>query len=544
MLSPLLIIVYVICETAQPMLMGMIVDEGIMKEDMTTIFKIGGWMVLLSAIGICAAVGNLICASKTSTGFTAKLRRTVFHKIQQFSFADIDKFSTASLITRITSDTTVLQQVIQRSIMLLLRAPLMMIIAFFFVVRTDVGLAWIIAAAIPVLAVGISLFMKKGYPLFIKLQKKLDELNRVVRENLINMKVVKSFVREGFENEKFNTANEEYRKTAFDAINVVIMVIPFMQIVMNIIILIILWLGGVKNADVGIEIGKLISMVNYTFQILMSLMMVSMTILMFARASASSERIIEVLETTPSIADLALPETNRPRITSGAILFQNVSFSYTSENTKAVLKNINLSLNSGDHLTIVGPIGSGKSTLLQLIPRLYDVSSGTILIDGTDVREYPVQELRQTIGMVLQRAELFSGTIMDNLRWGDPSATDDEIFEAARVAEADSFIRQFAAGYDTVLGRNGVNLSGGQKQRLNIARALIRKPKILLLDSSTSAVDTHTEQKIRENLKRFLNDTTVIIVTQRVQAIRPDENLLELTENGEINELRLNGRKE
>ncbi|MDL2296782.1 ABC transporter ATP-binding protein/permease [Bacteroidales bacterium OttesenSCG-928-B11] len=532
--SPLLVFIYVLCETAQPMLMGTIVDDGVMKEDLQHILKTGGWMILLSAIGIVAAVSNLLCASKTATGFASNLRGAIFYKIQRFAFADIDKFSTASLITRITNDTTVLQQLIQRSMMLLYRAPLMMIIAFFFVIRTDVALAGIIAAAIPVLAIGIFLFMRKGYPLFIKLQEKLDELNRTVRENLINIKVVKSFVREDFEKKKFAKANEDYKDTALKAVNVIIMVIPFMQLVMNIIILLILWIGGIKNTEAGIEIGKLISMVNYSFQILMSLMMVSMTIMMFARASASSKRITEVLDTEPSITEKDKNSLSYHIIAQGTVVFQHVDFAYATEPDKMILRDINFSVSAGEHLTIIGPIGSGKSTLLQLIPRLYDVSAGAILIDGVDARDYPVKELRQSIGVVQQRTELFSGTILENLRWGNPDATEEQIRQAARIAEADQFVSLFPDQYNTLLGRNGVNLSGGQKQRLSIARALLKNPKILLLDSSTSAIDTDTERRIRQNLKTELQETTVILVTQRIQSILPDESVLALTEDGRL----------
>lgn len=532
-ISPILVLIYVFCETAQPMLMGTIIDEGVMKKEFPIIIQTGGMMILLSLLAIAASISNLFCASKTSSGFAADIRERLFHQIQQFAFADIDQFSTPSLITRMSNDTTVLQQVIQRSMLLLYRAPLMMIVAFFFVIKIDAYIAGFIAIAIPILGVSILFLLKKGYPLFIKLQQKLDDLNRVVRENLINIKVVKSFVREDMEKEKFRSANFDYRDTAIRAINIIIVVIPLMQLIMNLLILSILWIGGIKNAGLGIEIGKLISLVNYSLQILMALMMVSMTIVMFARASASSERILEVLKTEPSIADKPPALSESGKITKGEIIFDNVCFKYNLNSDRRVLKNINFTIHPGENIAIAGGTGSAKSTLIQLIPRLYDATEGKVIIDGVDVKEYPLEVLRNNIGVVQQKNELFSGSIMENLRWGDPEASDEEIIEVAKIAEAHDFITQFPKQYDTLLGRGGVNLSGGQKQRLCIARALLKRPKILLMDNSTSAVDMDTEQKIKNNLRKQFKDTTLLIVTQRLSSME-DSNRIIILEDGRV----------
>lgn len=527
-LSPILVIGFVLCETAQPSLMAQIVDEGVMKRDLNTVIRFGLFMIGLSALGITFSLSNLYCAAKTSVGFSTGLRKTMFQKIQQFSFAEIDRFSTASLITRLTNDTTILQQIIHRSMMLLYRAPLMMILAFFFVFRIDAHIAFYILLALPVMAVSIFFLLRKGFPLFIKVQQKMDNLNDVVRENLINIRVVKSFVREDFEKKKFNRSNEDLRDTFIKALNVMITVMPVMQFVMNALIIVILWVGGVE----GLQVGSLISLVNYSSQILMALMMVSMTIMMFARASASSERILEVLNQKSTITDTpqALSEYNK--INKGNVTFKDVCFKYNTDSENCVLKDINFQIEAGENIAIVGATGSAKTTLLQLIPRLYDVSEGEILIDNVDVRNYTLRELRDNVGMVLQKNELFSGTILSNLKWGNENATFEEVIDAAKAAEAHDFIMSFPKQYETILGQGGVNVSGGQKQRLCIARALLKKPKILILDNSTSAVDTATELKIRRNLSNLPN-TTILIVTQRYSTMETSDRVI-ILDDGEI----------
>ena len=528
-LSPILVIGFVICETAQPTLMASIVDEGVMKKDLNTVIHMGLIMVGLSVVGITFSLTNLLCASKTAVGFSTDLRKAMFHRIQQFSFADIDTFSTASLITRMTNDTIMLQQILQRSMMLLYRAPLMMILAFFFVTRIDVKIAFYIAGALPVLAISIFFLLRRGFPLFILVQKKLDKLNDVIRENLINIRVVKSFVREDFEKKKFTRSNEDLRDTFINALNIVITVMPVMQLVMNILVICILWMGSIE----GLQVGAIISLVNYSTQILMALMLVSMTIMMFARASASSQRILEVLHKEPTIIDTSEVLLKKSKITQGDISFRNVCFKYNTDSENFVLKNINFDIAAGETVSVVGATGSAKSTLLQLIPRLYDLTEGEILIDGINIKEYKLSELRNNIGVVLQQNELFSGTILSNLKWGNEKASFEEVVEAAKIAEAHDFIMSFPNQYETVLGQGGVNVSGGQKQRLCIARALLKKPKILILDNSTSAVDTATERKIRQNLNQWMHHTTILMVTQRYSSMQTSDRIIVL-EDGEI----------
>ncbi len=527
-ISPILVIGYVFCDTAQPTLMAYIVDEGVMKKDLNTVINIGLIMIGFSVIAIAFSLSNLYCASKTSVGFSTGLLKKMFHRIQQFSFADIDTFSTGSLITRMTNDTTIVQQVLMRSMMLLYRAPLMMILAFIFVIRIDVRIASIIGIALPALALSIFMLLRTGFPLFVKVQQKLDNLNNVVRENLINIRVVKSFVREDFEKKKFERANKDLRDTYIKALDVVITIMPIMQLVMNAMIICILWVGGIER----LQVGKLISLVSYSTQILMALMLVSMTLMMFARASASSKRILEVLHKEPTITDSPAVLSNGLKITGGDITFRNVNYKYREESGSYVLKDINFHIPQGENVALVGATGSAKSTLLQLIPRLYDISEGEILIDNINIKDYPLSELRNNIGVVLQKNELFSGTILSNLKWGNPDASFGEVVESAKAAEAHDFIMSFPDQYETVLGQNGVNISGGQKQRVCIARALLKKPKILILDNSTSAVDTATERKIRQNLNN-LTQTTILMVTQRYSSMQASERIIVL-EDGTI----------
>ena len=529
-LSPLLVLIYVLCETAQPMLMAMIVDDGVMQKDIPLILQKGGIMILLALVAIVVSLWNLSCASKTSTGFAASLRQRLFHQIQTFTFTDIDKFTTASLITRLTNDTVTIQQLILRSMQLLYRAPLMMIVAFLFVLRIDTHIAGFVALSIPLLAGVTYLIGKKGHPLFTLLQQKLDELNRMVRENLINIKLVKSFVREDTEGKKFNSANEDYKETAVHAINVLIFVFPVMQLTMNVLVISILWIGGSRNMNAGMEIGKLISLVNYSLQIMIALMFLSMNFMMFVRASASSKRVLEVLNTEPSIVDTAAALTQNCMITQGEITFKKVSFKYDIESKQDVLKEVDFHIMAGEKITITGDTGSAKSTLMQLIPRLYEATQGEILIDGVNIKNYSLNELRNSIGMVQQQSDLFSGSILENLKWGNVDATAEEIAEVARIADAEGFISAFPDKYETILGQNGVNLSGGQKQRLCIARALLKKPKILLMDNSTSAVDNETERHIMHNIKEKLQDATVIMITQRMGTMESSDRVMVMHE--------------
>ncbi len=531
-LSPFLVLIAVLCETIQPMFMAQIIDDGVMQRDLSVVSEIGLYMVLISIAGLLVSLINIYISSKTSVSFGTDLRTTLFDKIQQLSFNDIDKFNSASLITRLTNDITRIQQIVLMSMRMLLRSPLMLFMAVFFVIRINMDLAMILLAAIPILGLSVFLILRKGFPLFMKVQQQVDRLNGVVRENLINIRVVKSFVREDFETDKFVKSSEDLRDLVIKASNIVVSIFPVMQLVLNLSIIAILWFGGYKVIGGELKVGELISFVNYLTQVLMSLMMLSMVIMAFARASASSERIVEVLNTKPSLTNTPIGLTNKYQIEKGDVTFQNVCFRYTN-GEEDVLHNINFKVEQGETIAVVGATGSAKTSMVQLIPRLYDVTEGEIRIDNVNVKDYNLDELHDKIGMVLQKNELFTGTIADNLKWGKPDATQEELEEATHAAEAHDFIMSFSDGYNTILGRGGVNVSGGQKQRLCIARALLRKPKILILDDSTSAVDTETEMKIRNNLNSLLSDTTVFIITQRVNTMKTADKVIVL-EDGEI----------
>jgi len=518
-----------------PTLMAKIVDEGVMQKDLQVVTRIGLYMLAISAVGLLANIANIYISSRASVGFGTDLRSKLFGKVQEFSFSEIDKFNPASLITRLTGDITRIQQVLQISLRLLLRAPLMMAMALFFVIRIDSRLALIVAAVIPILAIGTYIIMKRGLPLFLKVQQKIDKLNSVVRENLINIRVVKSFTREESEIGKFSKSNEELRDTSIRASNVVIIYFPLMQSIMNLSLIVILWVGGHKIASEELMIGELISLINYLMQIMMSLMILSMVIVSFARAAASSQRIVEVLETDPSVKDeperypMALHNHSSEK---NKILFRNVHFRYP-QGDEDILQDISLSIPKGSIVAIAGATGSGKSSLVQLIPRLYDITKGEISIDGHDIRSYPLDELHKMVGMVLQKNELFSGTIEENLRWGKEDATTEEIEKATEIAQAHNFITSFKDGYKTILGRGGINVSGGQKQRICIARALLRQPEILILDDSTSAVDINTEMEILDGLRANLKGTTILIATQRISTMERADTIV-ILEDGKI----------
>lgn len=529
---PLLVLVTVWSETVQPMYMADIIDQGVMKRDLALITEKGTYMVLISLLGLAFSVVNVWVASRTSIGFGTDLRAALFGKIQQLSFFDLDRFGTSSLITRLTNDIARIQQVVLMSMRMMLRSPFMLGMSIFFVVRINAQLALVLVTAIPVLGIAVFVILKKGFPYFLKVQQKIDQLNGVVRENLINIRVVKSFVREDFETRKFVRSSEELRDMVIRASNIIVTIFPVMQLVMNLSVIAILWVGGYKVMGGKLQIGELISFVNYLAQVLMSLMLLSMFIMATARASASSRRIREVLDTIPSLQNTTEGLMDRNKIERGEIRFEKVSFRY-GDGENDVLKNVSFHIFPAETVAVVGATGSAKSSMVQLIPRLYDVSGGEIRIDGIPVKAYNLRELHARIGMVLQKNELFTGTILENLKWGKPDASLEEVEEACRVAQVHDFITTLKEGYNTLLGRGGVNLSGGQKQRVCIARALLRKPKILILDDSTSAVDSETELRIRKELSRVLQDTTVLIITQRINTMQSADRVIVL-EDGEV----------
>ena len=532
-LAPALVIIDVACEIVQPALMSKIVDMGVKQKSLDYIFQTGGIMVFLSIVAIAANVGNIYYSSHASVGFAAELRKGLFNKIQEFSFSNLDKFSSASLTTRLTNDVNILQDVIMMALRLLVRAPLMLLFAVIIAVSINAGLATVIAVAIPVLAVCIYVILRKGLPFFERMQQKLDKVNAVIQENLVNVRVVKSFVREDFEKKKFGRTNDELREMAVKASGMVVLIMPVMQLVMNISIVAIVWFGGNAIISGTFQLGQLMSFITYITQILMSLMMLSMTIMTFSRASASSERILEVLNSEVDIVDAPAAEEKDLRIKQGKVEFKNVFFKYHADSSEFVLKDISFIINPGQTVALIGATGSSKSTLVELIPRLYDVTKGSVLIDDTDVRDYTLPNLRTDVKLVLQQNDLFSGTIKQNLKWADINASDEDVIAAAKDAEAHDFIMSFPQQYDTVLGQGGVNVSGGQKQRLCIARAILRKPAILILDDSTSAVDTATEAKIRRSFSRHLQGTTIFIIAQRISSIQSADKII-LLDNGEI----------
>jgi ATP-binding cassette subfamily B protein len=490
-------------------------------------------MVALSLVAIAANVGNIYYSSHASVGFAAELRKGIFNKIQKLSVSNIESLSSASLVTRLTNDVNILQEVIMMSLRLMIRAPLMLLFAVVIAISINAGLASIIAIALPVLAVIIYYILRRGLPFFEKVQRKLDKVNATIQENLVNVRVVKSFVREDFEKKKFGFSNNELREISVKASGTVVLILPVMQLVMNISIVAIVWFGGNKIISGTFQVGQLMSFITYITQILMSLMMLSMTLMTLARAGASSERILEVLNAKVDIFDSPSAIEKNLTVKLGKVEFENVFFKYHSDGSEYVLKNISFTILPGETVALIGATGSAKTTLVQLIPRLYEVSKGRVLVDDADVRDFTMQNLRKNVKLVLQQNELFSGTIKQNLKWGNPEASDEEIVTAAKASQAHDFIQSFPKQYETVLGQGGVNISGGQKQRLCIARAILRKPSILILDDSTSAVDTTTEAKIRESFNGHLKDTTKIIIAQRISSIMSADKII-LLDNGEI----------
>ncbi len=532
-LGPIFMIVEVIGEVLMPKLMSMIINEGIQGGAGNGYVVTKG--ILMVLLALCMMLGGVLgayFAVKAAVNFAASLRKDVFTKVQKFSFANIEKFSTGSLVTRLTNDITNMQNVIMMALRMMLRAPGMLIGGLIMAVLMNARLAIILAVVIPLLLVALIIVIRIAFPKFDIMQTRIDKLNSRIQENITNVRVVKSFVRDDFEKETFNEANEELMEKSLSAMKIVIFTMPIMTLAMNITTMAVVWFGG-KQIIVGdMPVGDLTAFTTYIIQILMSLMMVAMIMIQGSRALASSKRIKEVLQ-----AEIDLNDDNASQkdlvVEKGAIEFRDVGFRYYKKHKNNVLKHISFRAEPGETIGIIGSTGSGKSSLVQLIPRLYDADEGQVLVDGVDVREYSLKHLRDGVAMVLQKNTLFSGTIMDNLRWGDESAEDEQVFEMARCAQADGFVKSFTEGYDTELGQGGVNVSGGQKQRLCIARALLKKPKILILDDSTSAVDTATEAEIRKSFSTSLKDTTKLIIAQRISSVESADRILVLDE-GEI----------
>ena len=517
LMGPLMMLTEVAGEVALPKLMSLIINNGVAGRDTGYILKTG---LLMAAVVVCMAVGGILgsyFAAKASINFTTDLRRDVFKKVQQFSFANIDSFSTGSLVTRLTNDIQQVQNVLTMGLKMALRAPGMFVGALFMAFMMNGRLAAILLVVIPLLSLAIGLILKTAFPRFEAMQKKLDRLNSGIQESLTNVRVVKSFVREDFEIGKFSGLNQDLRDSGMRALKIVIATMPVMMFAMNVTTLAVVWYGGNLIIGGSMPVGDLTAFTTYIVQILMSLMMLSMVFLQSSRARASLKRITEVLDT---VVDLNDDQAARKelRVEKGSVEFKDVSFGYGKGGDR-VLEHISFKAEPGQTIGIIGATGSGKTSLVQLIPRLYDVTEGAVLVDGVDVRDYSLKNLRNGVGMVLQKNVLFSGTIEENLRWGDEDASREELVKAAVNAQADGFVTAFKNGYHTEIGQGGAGVSGGQKQRLCIARALLKKPKILILDDSTSAVDTATEAAIRESFKNELKDTTRIIIAQRISSI-------------------------
>lgn len=531
-IGPLMMIVEVIGEVVLPKLMANIINVGVANGSVGYITGTGALMILVALLMMAGGVGGAYFGAKAAVSFAADLRKDAFDKVQTFSFANLDQFSTGSLVTRLTNDITQVQNLINMALRMMLRAPGMLIGALIMAFVMNVELAVIVLIVIPILVGAIAVLIKIAFPKFKIMQKKLDALNSNIQEMLTNVRVIKSFVRGDYEEKKFAASNEDLKQTSLGAFKTIIIVMPLMMLMMNGTTLAVVWFGGRQIIVGNMQVGDLTAFTTYIVQILMSLMMLAMVILQSSRALASLSRIREILDTEVDLNDEHCKEPDKI-VSSGRVEFRDVSFRYYKENKEAVLSHISFAVKSGQTLGIIGSTGSGKTTLVQMIPRLYDVDEGEVLVDGVNVKDYTLENLREGVGMVLQKNVLFSGSILENLMWGDENASMEEVRKAAQAAQADGFVSSFTGGYEMDLGQGGVNVSGGQKQRLCIARALLKKPKILILDDSTSAVDTATEAKIRESFAGELKNTTKIIIAQRISSVQEADEIMVL-DDGKI----------
>ena len=529
-LGPLCMIIEVIGEVLMPKYLAMVLGQ---SADAKPGYSLGimALMILTALLMMAGGMGGAYFGAKASVNFAADLRNDIYTKVQGFSFSNIDKFSAGSLVTRLTNDVTQMQNFINMLLRMCLRSPGMMIGALIMAITLRPSLAVVLAVSIPLLLLSIITIVVKSFPKFSRMQEKVDALNNTVQENVTNVRVVKSFVREDYETEKFGRANSDLKNTGMSAMKVMILLSPVMTLFMNLTVMAVIWFGGrmVLSDSAPMPIEELSAFITYCTQILSSLMMITMMIMMFSRAMASAKRIREVLDEQPDINDTEAAEGSLT-VTDGDIEFKNVSFRYYKTSEEKVLDGISLKIKAGSTVGIIGSTGSGKTTLVSMITRLYDPDEGEILVDGVNVKKYTLKNLRDGVGMVLQKNVLFSGTIEENLRWGDESATPEEYSRFAEYAQADKFVRNFPLGYQTELEQGGVNVSGGQKQRLCIARALLKKPKILILDDSTSAVDTATEAQIRRAFKEELDGSTKIIIAQRISSVKESDEIVVLNE--------------
>lgn len=532
-LTPIFVTMEVVMEVVIPLLMAKLIDWGIDQGDMAMIVKIGLILVLATIISLAFGVLSGKYAAVASAGFAKNLRKDMYARVQGFSFSNIDRFSTSSIVTRLTTDVTNVQNAFQMIIRVAVRAPVMLIFSLGMAFSVNPSLSLIFLAAIPVLGIGLYLVATHAHPIFERVFKTYDRLNTVVQENLRGIRVVKSYVREDHERAKFGGVSESIYQDFSRAEKLLALNSPLMQFSMYACMLLISWFGARLIVGSSMTTGELMSLISYATQILSSLMMLSMVFVMITISRASAERIVEILNEESDLKDSEQPVGP---VKDGSIVFRDVSFGYQGKNGQLCLEHINLTIPAGSTVGIIGGTGSAKTTLVQLIPRLYDATCGSVFVGGEDVRRYELRTLRNAVSMVLQKNELFSGTIKENLRWGREDATDEELVQACRVAQADEFIRSFPNGYDTYIEQGGANVSGGQKQRLCIARALLKRPKILILDDSTSAVDTATDAKIRQAFREQLPDTTKLIIAQRISSIQ-DADLILVMDGGRIQQM-------
>lgn len=533
LLAPLIVCVEVMLEVLIPYVMAKLIDEGINAHSLEKTYLYGFILVVAAMFALVFGIAAGITAAKASSGFAKNLRKDLYYKVQTFSFANIDKFSTSSIVTRLTTDVSNVQMAFQMLIRIAIRAPLMLIFSMIMAFTINPKISLIFLLLVPILSSVVIMIGRKAFPVFESVFNKYDELNNVVEENVAGIRVVKSYVLEDEENEKFQKKSKQIYDLFTKAQRIVSFNMPTMQLCVYGAIIFISWIGArtiVLSGSTALTTGELTSLITYSIQILTAVMILSMILVMSTIATAAMERIFEILNEVP---DLASPENPILEVKDGSIEFKNVGFSYVNDENKEVLKNINIKINSGETVGIIGGTGDGKSSLVNLIPRLYDVTEGELLVGGKNVKEYDLEALRDSVSCVLQKNVLFSGTIKENLRWGNENATDEEMIEACKLAQADGFIQEFPDKYDTMISQGGTNVSGGQKQRICIARALLKKPKILILDDSTSAVDTKTDQFIRNSFKEKIPNTTKIIIAQRIASVQESDKIIVL-DNGKI----------
>ncbi|HJF39372.1 MAG TPA: ABC transporter ATP-binding protein/permease [[Clostridium] spiroforme] len=533
-ITPVFVTLEVIMEVVIPLLMANLIDDGVYMGEMNAALKIGVELIIAAVLSLIFGCLSGITASKASAGFAKNLRKDLYYKVQDFSFANIDKFSTASLVTRLTTDVSNVQQAFQMLTRITVRAPLMLVISVIMAININAELSMVLLIIVPIIAITLFFILRYVHPLMEKVFRKYDDLNEVVEENVSGIRVVKSFVIEEKEKKKFGKVSSDIYNTFSKAEKIMAFTMPTMQFAIYLCIILISWFGAniiVNTGMTDLTTGQLMTFITYSIQILSSLMMISMVIMMLTIARASAERIYEVLIEEPNIKDKENPVTE---VKNGDIEFNNVSFSYVDDKEKECLKDINLKIGSGQTIGIIGGTGSGKSSLVNLIPRLYDVTEGSVKVGDVDVRDYDLKALRDQVSCVLQKNVLFSGTITENIKWGDENATDEDVQRVCKLAQADEFIQGFPDKYNTYIEQGGTNVSGGQKQRLCIARALLKKPKILILDDSTSAVDTKTDSLIRKAFREEIPDTTKIIIAQRISSVEDADKII-VIDDGKIN---------